>query len=1037
MKRSTWVLALAGLVLAVPAGAYDIMQNGGFEAGNLSGWQIFNQGAAGGTGSWYAKTGTGNGTYSGLPTSPPPTGSWEAVADNSGKVAAILYQDITIPSTARATLSLTLWYGSVVAFVNGSSLSPSISNQRVRIDVIQTTANLLLLSPGVLQLIYASTPGPAASFTPFTVSVDVTALAGQTVRLRCALVGANGAMIAGIDNVKLDVSPFAPTTLPVALDGGAAHFGDFDGDGRYEVAQMGSDGANGRWTVAKWDGATSTWSQVQNLVGMRDGDMALADIDRDGDLDMGGVGTTNSVVHDLAFQRNEGAFSFTFLEQSDLYGDPGTRFGSIDWGDFDQDGDLDALVTGTGVGEVAATYLDLNDGSANFDVEGLNGVPAVSGGNAMWSDIVSNGGPDVTMCGAEQSGSFLYSSLGYNPMSFGSLPTVTEGALTIGELTNDGHDDVILTGMNGSTPITKVYKYDTVLGSIPAWTEISTGLPGVYQGAVAIGDFDADGWNDIAICGNTGSGLITRVYHNNGNQTFTDINAGLPGVKFSSIEFGDFDGDGKPDLLLQGNDGTNRIARAYVNTQAGPNAKPLAMGGLSESLSGSTLNLTTPPAAFMVDDHTLGLDLTINFRAGTSPGTCDVIPAMSNLTTGKRMVPRQGSHHEIRPLSFTAFGHGSLYWSAQAIDQAYLGSDWAPERVFTPGPRITQIQDVPGDQGGHVRLTLDHSMLDTEAYMAYPATGYDVWRLVPAGSMTQAIAREGVPTAALSGREAATGLPMIAWQGRRFTRSPGVSFASPFPAGTWEIVGSFYATQQSSYLVASTTLADSGVGGVNNQTFLVTVHTTTPTVWFASLPASGHSVDNLAPNAPTGLSSAYHTGSGNQLAWQPAPEPDFASFHVYRGTTPGFTPGPSNLVASVSSPGWTDPSYDSPTVYYRVSTLDHAGNESPAVAPGSTTAVDAQDVPLAFTLESASPNPFGSATHIAFALPRSSEVRLDVFDAGGRLVNTLLDGTLPAGKHEASWSGADRDGRRVEAGLYFYRLHAGSFTASRRVAFVP
>ncbi len=907
-----------------------------------------------------------------------------------------------------------LWYGTPFAYVNGSTLNPTITNQRVRIDIIQTTANLLITSIGVLQLVHASTSASPSTFGPTTITADVTALAGQTVRLRCALVGTSGAIIAGIDNVKLDVSPFTSTTLPVALDTGAARFGDFDNDGKFEVAQMGSDGSNGVWSVARWDAPTGQWVQANNLIGMRDGDIALADIDRDGDLDMGGVGTTMSRVHDLAFQRNDGGFSFTFVQQPALGSDdPGTRFGSIDWGDFDTDGDLDAIVTGTGGAgtEYSATRVEVNNGSGSFETWGLAGVPSVTGGNALWDALNDDDRLDVTLCGAERSASFLYQPTGYGTMIFDNLPAVTEGALALGDLNNDGRDDLVLTGMSGSMPITKVYRLESFFGSV-YWNEIASGqLTGVYQSSVSLGDFDHDGSCDIAICGNTGSGVITRVYHNNGNETFTDVNAALPGVKLGTVEFGDFDGDGDLDLLVQGNDGANRIARVYVNSTPGTS--------LGESLSGPTLTLSLDP--LVSDDHTVDLDLTSNLRAGASPGGCDVISPMSNLSNGRRMIPRCGATHGVRTIPLTAIGHGSLYWSAQTVDRGFLGSSWASERVFTPGPRITQIKDVPGDQGGHLRLTLDKSMLDDDANSTYPASGYDVWRLVPPGAMTQTIAREGVAATARPGADATTGLERIEWKGRSFTRSQGVTIASPFPAGTWEIVGSYYATQQPTYLVASTTLADSGVAGIHDETFIVTVHTTTPSVWFASLPVSGHSVDNLAPSSPTGLTAAHHTGSGNQLAWQPAPEPDFGAFHVYRGNTPGFVPGPSNLVASVTNPSWTDPSYDSPVVYYRVSTLDHAGNESPAVAPGSTTAVDAPDVPLEFALLASSPNPFAGDTRIGFALPRATDVRLEVF----------------AGKHEARWSGADQAGRRVEAGLYFYRLRAGTFTASRRVAFVP
>src|SRR6185295_13303436 len=107
---------------------------------SLSGWTPFNQGASGGTGSWYAKS-TGNGQYSGLPISPPPAGSWEAVADNNGRVAAILYQDITIPATTKATLSFIIWHGNAApgnVWTNGSSLNPSTTNQRVRVDIVST-----------------------------------------------------------------------------------------------------------------------------------------------------------------------------------------------------------------------------------------------------------------------------------------------------------------------------------------------------------------------------------------------------------------------------------------------------------------------------------------------------------------------------------------------------------------------------------------------------------------------------------------------------------------------------------------------------------------------------------------------------------------------------------------------------------------------------------------------------------------------------------------------------------------------------------
>jgi hypothetical protein len=278
-----------------------------------------------------------------------------------------------------------------------------------------------------------------------------------------------------------------------------------------------------------------------------------------------------------------------------------------------------------------------------------------------------------------------------------------------------------------------------------------------------------------------------------------------------------------------------------------------------------------------------------------------------------------------------------------------------------------------------------------------------------------------------------TDLPLIEWSGRRFAPGATPAFASPFPPGIWELVGSFFSQQQAQYLYNSPTAADSGVGGPNWSAFVVTAHTTVPSVWFASEPDSGESVDNLAPGAPQGLVAQYHTGSGNALNWLPAPEPDFQNFHVYRGSSAAFVPGPGNLVATVPVPSFTDPTFDDATVFYKVSTTDHSGNESARVAPGQTLATEDPALPLQFALRGAAPNPFGASTNIGFALPRGEHVVLRIYDTTGRLVRTLVDGNLEPGDHEVRWSGKDDAGHRLGAGVYFLRMSASSFQATKRL----
>lgn len=87
-----------------------------------------------------------------------------------------------------------------------------------------------------------------------------------------------------------------------------------------------------------------------------------------------------------------------------------------------------------------------------------------------------------------------------------------------------------------------------------------------------------------------------------------------------------------------------------------------------------------------------------------------------------------------------------------------------------------------------------------------------------------------------------------------------------------------------------------------------------------------------------------------------------------------------------------------------------------------------------YRLESSVPNPFNPSTFIRYELPRAEMVRLGVFDARGALVRWLEPGvTREAGRHVAAWDGRDGRGVSMASGIYFYRITAGPFTASRRM----
>ncbi len=103
-------------------------------------------------------------------------------------------------------------------------------------------------------------------------------------------------------------------------------------------------------------------------------------------------------------------------------------------------------------------------------------------------------------------------------------------------------------------------------------------------------------------------------------------------------------------------------------------------------------------------------------------------------------------------------------------------------------------------------------------------------------------------------------------------------------------------------------------------------------------------------------------------------------------------------------------------------------------------------LPATYQLEQNYPNPFGSeatsrsvadaaprgagnpTTHIRYALPQYSKVKLDVFDILGRSVAVLVNESKPAGVHQARF-----EAREVADGVYFYRLQAGEFSETKKM----
>ncbi len=104
-----------------------------------------------------------------------------------------------------------------------------------------------------------------------------------------------------------------------------------------------------------------------------------------------------------------------------------------------------------------------------------------------------------------------------------------------------------------------------------------------------------------------------------------------------------------------------------------------------------------------------------------------------------------------------------------------------------------------------------------------------------------------------------------------------------------------------------------------------------------------------------------------------------------------------------------------------------------SVIPSIGEALKQPTLPDVYSLNQNYPNPFNPVTQIEFALPNPGEVKLVVYNVIGQKVTTLIDGSMQAGYHSIEWDGVNSNGNQVSSGVYFYKIHAGDYSHSKKM----
>jgi hypothetical protein len=531
-------------------------------------------------------------------------------------------------------------------------------------------------------------------------SQNLPGLSGATYHFRAVASNALGIVTGTNLSFTTPIFSLVVTNLPGVFDSSAA-WGDYDNDGRLDLILTGTTNGDSFGSTSQlWrnTGNGFTHVPIAGLPGVYRGSVAWGDYDNDGRLDflLSGEIWFGGAISQL--WRNTGS-GFTNVPIAGL---PDALNSSVAWGDYDNDGRLDFILTGNSFGGFIF-QLWRNTGSGFANVTGS--VPGVSRGSVAWGDYDNDGRLDFFLSGDTDSWG-PYAQLwrntgsGFTEFPIAGLSQVVNSSVSWGDYDNDGRLDFILAGDTESYGLVSQLWRNTGSGFSNVTASVVPNLAPVYDSSVAWGDYDNDGRLDFLLTGTTnisGSGLVSQLWRNSGSGFTNVLIPGLPSVGKGSVAWGDYDNDGRLDFLLTGTNGI-RISQLWRNNTPGIGTPPDAPSGLTASTSNNAIVFTWNAAT---DAQTPGVALTYNLRIGTAPESGDLVGPTS-APDGWRRLPAAGNAGQrlFRTIYGLPIGR-PIYWSVQAVDTSFAGSAFASDTGFalniTP-PNGTS--SVPGDTSG-------------------------------------------------------------------------------------------------------------------------------------------------------------------------------------------------------------------------------------------------------------------------------------------------------------------------------------------------
>jgi hypothetical protein len=364
-------------------------------------------------------------------------------------------------------------------------------------------------------------------------------------------------------------------TLASSTSEGVA-LGDLDGDGDLDalIANNGSQ-ANRVWINQGGDqggtpGTYSTGAGGQALGNSYSQDVALGDLDGDGDLDAW-VANANNQANRVWINQGgvQGGIPGTYADTGQALGNSGSF--NVALGDLDGDGDLDAWVANCCR---QANRVWINQGG---DQGGTPGTYADSGqalGSSYSQDVALgdlDGDGDLDAWVANESANRAWINQGGiqggTPGTYAdsgqALGNSQSWGVDLGDVDGDGDLDAWVTNINQPKRVW-INQGGDQGGTLGTYADSGQALANSFSSDVSLGDVDGDGDLDAWVAN---IGEANRVWINDGLGNFADSSQALGNSNSDKVALGDLDGDGDLDAWVANN--VSQANRVWINNGLG------------------------------------------------------------------------------------------------------------------------------------------------------------------------------------------------------------------------------------------------------------------------------------------------------------------------------------------------------------------------------------------------------------------------------------------------------------------------------------